>query len=503
VRAGLRSPLRRPSAVTFQKTGVSLPVKKPTPATMQWIRITSGPALFILALIVPVAQYQARGAIGLLLWMAAWWITRPVHLGVTSFLPLPVLAIFNFVPVEQVLPSYANIIVILLLGANMMTVAWTKWGVDKRVALLALSRVGTGVKKQIMVWFTLSVLMSAVLPNTVVAATLIPIAVAMLAYLGIVEDGLSRSEFATGVLLSIAWGSSVGGFGSPLGGAMNLITMRFVEQMVTGREFMFWVWVSRLFPLVIATSVVVLSCLLLFPYEVKQVEGSIEFFKERFKEMGPLGRGEKWSLALFAGAAGLAFLRPIYASLLPSLHPAYVFLTAGILTFVIPVERDVTVSTWEYTQPRLMWGLIYLFAGGTALGRVVELSGAGSLIAEVLSPLATMGHLVALTVFATIAIVLTNISSNTATCAITIPIVINTMQGLGVNPIPFVYVTAAAANAGFVLPSSSGGPALAAGYGVDVGKMVSRGTLALVLTLVALVVCGYALSLAWVGFWQA
>lgn len=468
-----------------------------------WLSISIGPALFAFTVALPMGEYSARGAIGLLLWMATWWIMRPVHLGVTSLLPLPVLAVFRFVPVGDILPAYSNIIVILLLGANLITVAWARWGVDRRVALFALLRLGSGAKRQVMVWFVLSVGLSTLLPNTIVAATLIPIAISMLVFLGIKGEAVGKSEFATGILLAVAWGTSVGGFGSPLGGSMNLVTIRFIEEMVTGQEFLFLTWIGRLMPLVIITSIPVLMYLLSFDYEFKEVEGARQFVQEQYNELGTFSQEERWCLGLMAGAAALAFLRPVYAGLLPDFHPAYAFLMAGILTFIVPARGGETLSTWEYARPRLMWGLFYLFAGGIALGRVIDLSGAGALIAEALSPFATMGTVVALLTFSGAAILLTNISSNTATVAIVAPIVITTMQGVGANPIPFLYVATAAANAGYVLPSSSGGPALAAGHGVNVGRMVSRGMIAVGLSLVALVSMGYLLMAVWPGFWEA
>ncbi len=463
--------------------------------------ILSGPLLFVIMIMLPVWNYDIRGAVGLLLWMASWWILRPVHMGVTSFLPLPIIAIFNFVPLEEVLPSYANNIVILLLGASILTVSWRRWGLDKRLALLFLNKGGKNVKSQVFFWFALSILMSMILPNTVVAATLFPIAIAMLGFLDIKDDILTTSEFATGILLAIAWGTSVGGIGTPLGGAMNLLTMKLVEDTVTGSEFMFWVWVSRMLPIMLVVSIAILIYLLSFPFEIKRVEKGTKYIKQSYQEIGPITHQEKLCLILFCGTIVLTFLRPFYVDLFPSLHPAFIFILAGIVSFAIPVKGDMLL-TWNYAQPRIMWGLIYLFAGGIALGRVIDLSGAGLLFGNVMSQYVTNLPL-GLIVFGVIAILLTNVTSNTASCAIIIPIVISTSQNLGINPIPFVYAAAAAANAGFILPSSSGGPALAAGHGVNVKLMATRGVLAMTITLITIFIISYFISLYWPDFWRA
>ena len=106
--------------------------------------------------------------------MALWWITRPVHLAVTGFLPLATAALFNFAPVARILPAYAAELVILLLSANVLTTCWTRWGLDRRIALASLIGVGTDTTRQIIAWFAIGMVMSAFLPNTIVAATLIP-----------------------------------------------------------------------------------------------------------------------------------------------------------------------------------------------------------------------------------------------------------------------------------------------------------------------------------------
>ena len=72
--------------------------------------VFAGPIVFLLMLIVPVESmtYEVRCSLGLLVWMSWWWITRPVHLAVTGFLPLAVVPVFDFAPIARILPSYAT-----------------------------------------------------------------------------------------------------------------------------------------------------------------------------------------------------------------------------------------------------------------------------------------------------------------------------------------------------------------------------------------------------------
>ena len=128
--------------------------------TRDWktLHLLGGPVAFLLLLVLPSAllEYPVRGSLGLLVWMSWWWIFEPVNLAVTGFLPLVVLAIFNFLPVARILPSYAEELIFLLLGANILATVWARWGLDRRIALVSLIGVGTGTRRHIMVCFAIA-----------------------------------------------------------------------------------------------------------------------------------------------------------------------------------------------------------------------------------------------------------------------------------------------------------------------------------------------------------
>jgi di/tricarboxylate transporter len=66
-----------------------------------------------------------------------------------------------------------------------------------------------------------------------------------------------------------------------------------------------------------------------------------------------------------------------------------------------------------------------------------------------------------------------------------------------------VYIVAVAANCGLMLPSSAGGPAVAAGYGVNLKTMFSKGFWLVALLWVVIVVVGYILATYWPAFGMA
>jgi len=464
------------------------------------LHLVGAPLAFLILLVLPSAllNYPVRGSLGLLVWMSWWWIFEPVNLAVTGFLPLVVLAIFNFLPVARILPSYAEELIFLLLGANVLATVWTRWGLDRRIALVSLIGVGTSTRRQIMVWFAIATILSGFLPNTVVAAAMIPIVLAMLRFIGI--DDIGKSVFGSALLIAIAWGTSVGGFWTPLGGAPNLLTIKLLEQTVIPHEFLFMTWVTRLLPLTIAIAAVSFVFMwFAFTPEIDRVEGSRDYFAQELRSLGKMTVPETCGLLFFLAATILAFTRQFYASLLPGLNPSFVFLTFAVLCFVIRYNGEPLLK-WDYAQKHMQWGLFYLFAGGAALGEILSQTGTAKLVADTLMPLAGSGGFRAAVIFSLMTMVVTQITSNTAAVGIMVPITISTFQGLGMNPVPFVYIVAVAGNCGLMLPSSAGGPAVAAGYGVNLKMMFSKGAWLTAFLWIVIALLGYALSSYWPGF---
>ncbi len=458
------------------------------------------PAVFVILFFAPLPgiPQAVRGSIGLLVWMAWWWMFRPVHLAVTGFLPLAVLAVFDFLPVTTILPAYAQQLVILLIGANVLATLWRRWGLDRRIALVSLLGVGTSTRRQIMVWFGVATVLSAFLPNTVVAATMMPIVLAMLRFLKIEDVG--ESAFGSALLIAVAWGTAIGGSGTPMGGAPNLLTVQFIETQLIDGEFLFTTWLTRLMPLTILVACVSFVFMrFAFRPEMDRVEGTRQYFSGELRAMGSMNAPEKWGLFLFGAATLLAFTRQLYAEFLPGLTPAFAFLVFGILSFAV-LHKGEPLLEWKYAQEHMVWGLIYLFAGGSALGQVLSETGTAQFVADRLLPFAGSGGFVAIAVFVFLTVAITQITNNTAAIAIIVPITISTFDSLGLNPIPFVYIVAAAGNYGIVLPSSSGGPAIAAGYGVNVKSMFSWGIWLALILLFTLIVGGYLMATFWPGF---
>ncbi|PYR31701.1 MAG: hypothetical protein DMF92_04520 [Acidobacteria bacterium] len=479
---------------------VAQPARPKAQSVNALLSLFAGPLMFCAAAFLPAAgpPYAVRCGLGLLLWMGTWWLTCPVHLAVTGLLPLAVVSLVGFVPIADVLPSYADELIILLVGANILTTVWSRCGLDRRIALMSLATVGSSARRQMVAWFIVSTLLATVLPRVVVAATMVPIVVAMLRFIGI-ED-LWNSPLGTSLVLTVAWGASLGGFLTPLGGAPNLLAMKFVQDTVTHHEFLFTTWMTRLAPLTIAVvAAILLYIVTTFESGIVEAGRSRPFFLRELRALGPMSAVERWALLLFMLATVLAFARGAYDRLLPSFTPAYAFLSLGLVAFAVR-PRGEPLLTWEYAQSKMMWGLFCVFAGGTALGAVLNKTGTAQFLGSLILPYAARGELAAVIVFAAVTLAVAQIISNVATVAIMVPITISVFQGSGVSPIPYVYIVIAASHCGFMLPSSAGSSAVAAGYGINLRTMFVRGLAAALICLGVIVIVGFMSIRLWAGF---
>ncbi len=459
-------------------------------AKKRFIHLAAGAILFAaVAFVMPksIFSFEARIAVSTLALMVYWWITRPFHIAVTALLPIVINSLFSIMPMADVLKNYASQIVVLLLGANVLTITWKNTGLDKRIALKALSVIGTSVKWQLVVWFMLSVVLSSVLPNAVVVAALCPIAYAMMQYAG-GENEAESDYLLKMILMMVAWGAGLGGFGTPLGGAMNLVAITHIESF-TGREFMFIEWTAKMLPYLALLSLGIVAYILLLRFKTKNMPGSSKYFKEQYKLAGKMKRSQVISLVLFVVPVALSFARPLYASILPEFKPFFAFMLFGVVAFVINGEKNERLITWKQAEKNINWGLMILFSGGLAIGNMLISTGALSGVSQAVSLIDLNKTLPILLIIIAFSMFLSNASSNTAAVAVAVPLVIGIVSVISDVPLKYVYITAAACNCAFLLPTSI--RAIPVGYGLDTDFMLKKGVMGVAITFAVLLVAGY------------
>ena len=248
-------------------------------------RLYLGPLAFALVIFLlwgnDICTFKQAVALGTVVWMGLWWVLHPVHIAITAFLPIPINALFDLIPTNHLISQYFSEIVVLLLGSELISLTWEKTHLDRRLAIGSLCRIGTSLKSQVFVWLVASTVLSIILPNVVVVMIFLPVAIAMLKFLG--ENDLQRSPAATAIMLAIVWGAGIGGFGSPLGGSANLVAVSYIENLI-GHEFMYMDWVYRFVPILVL--VFILNLLILFRLcpKGKHLKGGAEYFRQAYAE---------------------------------------------------------------------------------------------------------------------------------------------------------------------------------------------------------------------------
>ena len=322
-----------------------------------------------------------------------------------------------------------------------------------------------------------------------------PIAVSMLRYIG--EGDIAKSRIGSRLLLTIAYAAGVGGLATPLGGAMNLVIVEKLQE-VTGQEYMYTSWVVRFLPIMAVLLVSNIAILLIGVKKTDELGGSKEYFRDQYKSMPRITREEVLSLVLFLTATVLSFARELYKGWLPGLKPAYVFVICAVLSFFITKKDGTRLMQWKTTSKRIVWDLIYVFAGGLALGTLINGSGAAKAIGALVASADMGSGFLLVLVIVTFTVLLSDVTSNTATAAVAMPIVVSIVSGIGENPVPYIYIAAIGVNLSYMLPTSI--RAIPVGYGLQPKYMLKWGVPITVFTIALMTLMGWLLLIFWPAF---
>ncbi len=142
--------------------------------------------------------------------------------------------------------------------------------------------------------------------------------------------------------------------------------------------------------------------------------------------------------------------------------------------------------------------MIYIFAGGLAAGTLINGSGAAENIGSWVASMNLSGGFVTIFIIITVTLILSDVTSNTATAAVAMPIVISIIQGIGEDPIPFVYIASIGVNLSYMLPTSI--RAIPVGYGMEPKYMLKEGWKLSLIVIVSLSILSYLLLRYWPAF---
>jgi sodium-dependent dicarboxylate transporter 2/3/5 len=345
--------------------------------------------------------------------------------------------------------------------------------------------------------------------NTAATAMMCPVVVGMI---GVLDSGtgtgFSHSRFATALLLAVAIGASVGGIATPIGTATNVFAIGFLKRPeVLGRGVDFLNWMAVGVPAMAVIFVGMYAWLrVLAPPGELNLGALRAYLREEHDRIGPWKRGEANTLAVFLLAVGLwvtpgmlgvfapADVHAMFSRRFPDEMTAVI---AVVLLYLLPTnwrERQFTLAADDFRQ--IDWGTILMFGAALSLGGLMFRTGlaeaAGRTVFVVLGT-RDLWVLTALAIAA--AILLSEVTSNTAAAAALMPVVHRLCLEAGVNPLPPLLGAAIGASFGSALPVSTPPNAIVYGTGmVPVRRMAPAG---LGVDLVAGVVIWVVLWLAW------
>ena len=142
--------------------------------------------------------------------------------------------------------------------------------------------------------------------------------------------------------------------------------------------------------------------------------------------------------------------------------------------------------------------MIFIFAGGLAAGTLINDSGAAQNLGDMVASMGMSGGYVTVLIILTFTLLMSDVTSNTATAAIAMPIVISVTQGLNLNPIPYIYVATIGVNLSFMLPTSI--RAIPVGYGLSPKYMLKKGIVISILIIIVLSIMSYLMMRFWPAF---
>lgn len=405
--------------------------------------LVAGPALFFLIYYLPVEGLSdaGRAVLACTSWIALWWITEPVDLVVTSLLPILLFPLSGALSVEETTSSYGNPFIYLFLGGFVMGLAIEKWNLHRRIAFKIIGFVGLNEKKVLLGIMVATAFISMWISNTATAIMMLPIG------MSVVDHFQSKQPFSRNIMLGIAYASSIGGMATLIGTPPNII-LAGVAKSSLGFEISFFHWM--LFGVPFSALLLFLVWIYLAGFRLAKQDNESVL---QFEPLSPMTTAEKRVLLVVAGMAFLWITRTfIWNRWIPRLDDTLIAIFGAMMLLVLPSgKKGERLLDWK-TASRLPWSILILFGAGLAIAKgfsSTDLTGwMGSLFARLdFLP----AGLIMLIVFLSINF-LTEVSSNTATASIMLPILVTLAHSLLLDAVPLLAGAAISASCAFMLP---------------------------------------------------
>ncbi len=330
--------------------------------------------------------------------------------------------------------GFANTALALVAAALFIAAAMTITGLDKRIALTILSRVGTETRHVVAGSILVGFVIALLVPSTTARVScLVPIMLGIIAAFGVSK----KSAFAGMLMITTVQTASIWNVGIKTAAAQNMVAIGFIEKAFQ-RSITWLEWFVAAAPFGVLMSIALYFVMLrMMPPEVREVPGGRQAIRKALAELGPMKLSEKKLLAISLTLLGFWATEGV----LHRFDTSSTTVAAVALMFI----PGIGIMSWKQAQPIIPWGTIVLFGIGISLGTaLLQTKGAVWLadlvVAEFGLKQATAFFILFVMSFFLIVIHL-GFASATALAAAMIPIVIAVLQGVGTPGINVVGMT--------------------------------------------------------------
>lgn len=427
-----------------------------------------GPIVFILLFLLNIEpENPAVGStLAVAALMATWWITQAIPISVTSLLPVGLFPLLGIMNGKAVSSTYFNHVIFLFIGGFLVALAMEKWSLHKRIALRLMMLMGNKPGHILFGFMLATSFLSMWMSNTATSMMMIPIVLSVIH--GLSLQTKKQQKFKLALLLGIAYSASIGGIATLVGTPPNLsFTRIFSIIFPQAPEINFVSWLIFALPLTIILFIMIFFWLKYLYHPGKEWKSeSKEIFLMEYKKLGKASFEEKVVLMVFISMAILwitysgfvfgDFTVRGWSSLFPKpeyINDGTIAILLSSLLFVIPSrkKKNERILTAE-TISKLPWRIVLLFGGGFALASGFSESGLSMWFGEQLSWVSQYHPLLVVLSITLLMSFLTELTSNTATTEMILPILAGLAVSIQINPLLFMLPATLAASLAFMLP---------------------------------------------------
>ncbi|MFW5902493.1 MAG: SLC13 family permease [archaeon] len=405
---------------------------------------------FLITLIPFPAQFtlNARIMIAIAFIAVVFWVTECIPIPVTALLVILMQGLFGIMPFADSFSYIAHPVNALIIAGFVIAGSLKKYGLDKRIGLKIVSFMGDSTNQLVLGVMIATAFLSMWISNTAATAIMIPIGIGVLKK---ASNGNHGNNMSKVMVIGTAFAANIGGIGTPLGTPPVPITIGFLNELA-GISISFFDWIVRAIPIVIILIPVTWKLLtIIYPPEIKKVEGGMKSVKKELIEMGKFTKKQKHVVILFIIAIILWFLDSL-GFILP-LPENWIYL-ASLIIALMYVFPGVGVLSWKEAEKEINWGILILIGGGLALGSGLQKAGVIEIIARYMESFLIGTSL--FTVIAAVALItafsITLFSSLTATSSTFVPVAIALAMKLDLSPLLLALVAGVASCFAFLLP---------------------------------------------------